>query len=179
MFTEGYLQHGIRVVSHLLFGQQYFNTFQYAQSRQVSEWFWAIGVLVTLFGSTLTVVGFLVQKRSHSSESKDSTQPYCMQREWLMGTAIWILGNFTCWIALGLAPQAILASLNCWNIGVTLVIAPLLLGEPISRWTAASCSLLAVGTGWVIACGPKQYQQQTVTSIFSALGQSNAIYVLF
>jgi|Transcript_87403 hypothetical protein len=171
----GYLQVGSSVISHVLFGQQYFNQFHNAQAREISEWFWAIGVVVTLLGSSLTVVGFMVQKRSHAAETKDSSRPYCLQREWLMGTGIWILGNFVCWVALGLAPQAILASLNCWNIGVTLVIAPLLLGEPVSGWTATSSVLLAFGTGWVIAFGPKQYQQQTVTSIVSALSRSNSI----
>jgi uncharacterized membrane protein len=153
-----------------------------------TEWFWAIGVLVTLFGATLTVVGFMVQKQSHSASASiavdgfgrmgASRRPYYLEPRWLMGGLIWVLGNLVCWVALGLAPQSILAAINCWNIVITLVIAPWLLGEPVSTRTCSSALLLACGTGWVVFAGPKNYQQHTVPLILSALTKWQSILVL-
>merc|ERR1719387_929263 len=98
-----------------------------------------------------------------------------MQSRWLTGGLIWLLGNFVCWVALGLAPQSILAAINCWNIVITLVIAPWFLGEPVSTRTAASALLLACGTGWVVFSGPKVYQQHTVLLILEALKKPQSI----
>lgn len=169
-----------------LFGMQYFRGQSLVQPDPTkgTEWFWAIGVLVTLLGATLTVVGFMVQKQSHSASSMavDSfgrpgapTRPYWMETRWLLGGLIWVIGNLVCWIALGLAPQSILAAINCWNIVITLVIAPWLLGEPVSTRTAWSALLLACGTGWVVAFGPKAYQQHTVVLIVEALKKPQSI----
>jgi hypothetical protein len=130
------------------------------------------------------VVGFMVQKTSHAklagaADSVDGlgapTRPYWMESRWLLGGAIWIAGNFICWIALGLAPQTILAAINCWNIVITLVIAPRLLGEPVSKQTTMSAALLAFGTGWVIAFGPKAYQMHTTDLILEALKKPQSI----
>jgi hypothetical protein len=149
-----------------------------------TEWFWLAGVIVTLFGATLTVVGFMLQKQSHSASALavDSlgrtgapAGPYWMETQWVFGALIWALGNVVCWVALGLAPQSILASINCWNIVITLVIAPWLLGEPVSERTAWSAALLAFGTGWVVAFGPKAYEQQTALLIFEALKRPQSI----
>jgi uncharacterized membrane protein len=159
-----------------LFGLRYYSVVR------GTEWFWAIGVLVTLFGATLTVVGFMVQKQSHSRVVKDSfgrpgasPRPYWMEARWLMGGLIWLAGNLVCWVALGLAPQSILAAINCWNIVITLVIAPWFLGEPVSMRTAMSALLLAFGTGWVVAFGPKHYQQHTVTLIVEAFKKPQSV----
>merc|ERR1719261_1066803 len=120
----------------------------------------------------------MMQKQSHSEPSSaidgfrqpsEPTRPYFLQPRWLLGGLIWIVGNLVCWVALGLAPQSILAAINCWNIIITLVIAPWFLGEPVSTRTASSAVLLAFGTGWVVAFGPKAYQQHTVHLILEAL----------
>jgi len=168
-----------------LFGLQYYRGQSLVQPDPTkgTEWFWAIGVIVTLFGATLTVVGFMVQKQSHSATtSTDSfgrtgapTRPYWMEGRWLLGGLIWLLGNLICWVALGLAPQSVLAAINCWNIVITLVIAPLLLGEPVSTRTAWSAVILACGTGWVVMFGPKVYQQHTVVLIVEALKKPQSI----
>jgi len=167
----GFLDHGSGL--HL-FGQQYFKTAP--ASAQGTEWFWAIGALITLIGATLTVVGLMVQKQSHvASGAVCSTRAYWMEAKWLLGGAIWLTGNLVCWIALGLAPQCILASINSWNIVVTLAIAPWWLGEPVSTRLVGSAALLVSGTAWVVLCGPREYQQHTVNLIFDALGKTQSI----
>jgi len=169
-----------------LFGLRFFHGASLLQPDPAkgTEHFWIIGVLVTLFGATLTVVGFMVQKQSHSTcdqeidcfgRSPAPTRPYWMESRWLLGGLIWALGNLVCWVALGLAPQSILAAINCWNIIITLVISPYLLGEPVSQRTAGSACLLAIGTAWVVACGPKAYTQHTVLSIVEALKKPQSI----
>lgn len=175
----GLLEEG---VSLSLFGQYFLQP----HTVKGTEWFWAVGVLITLFGATLTVVGFMVQKQSHiSAKATDHfgragapERPYWMQTRWLLGGLIWLIGNLVCWVALGLAPQSILAAINCWNIVITLVIAPKLLGEPVSTHTAWSALLLAFGTGWVVTCGPKAYQQHTVVLILEALKKPQSIVAL-
>merc|ERR1719379_2227337 len=82
-----------------LFGNQYYRALFWQQPTPIkgTEWFWAIGVLVTLFGATLTVVGFMVQKQSHSEEaaavdglgrSGAPSRPYWMQSRWLLGEPV-------------------------------------------------------------------------------------------
>jgi len=161
-----------------LFGQQYlqaggsFSLLRTDPAKQGTEWFWLMGVLVTLVGATLTVVGLMIQKQAHAAHSKNqasAAKPYWLETLWLAGGGVWLFGNAVCWVALGLAPQAILASINCWNIAVTLVIAPWFLNEPVSARTAWSTVVLTIGTAWVVICGPKEYQQQTVEGIVESL----------
>jgi len=170
-----------------LFGQQYYRGQSLLQPNAVqgTESFWVIGVLVTLVGATLTVVGFMLQKQSHVSSSETSDKfdrsgaplrPYWLESRWLLGGLTWVIGNLVCWVALGLAPQTILAAINCWNIVITLAIAPWLLGEPVSKGTALSALLLAVGTGWVVTFGPKVYQQHTVVLIVEEVKKPQSMF---
>jgi len=167
-----------------LFGNKFYS--DYLDGPEVvkgTEMFWWIGVLITLLGATLTVVGFMVQKQSHSQATADNVdragaapeRPYYMEKKWLFGSMIWVLGQVICFMAMGLAPQSILASINCWNIVVTLVIAPWLLGEPISERTIGSASLLSLGTGWVVFNGPRAYQHHTVPLIMHSLSKPQSI----
>lgn len=177
----GLLGSGSSVVVHM-FGNQYYGTVT-TDPAKGTEWFWAIGVLVTLCGATLTIIGFMVQKQSHSAIDALDAAPrkpyYWMEPRWLLGGSLWLGGNLICWVALGLAPQSILASINCWNILITLIIAPWLLGEPVTMRTALSGLILACGTGWVVMCGPRAYQQHTVVSIVEALGKTQSILAFF
>jgi hypothetical protein len=167
-----------------LFGFQYYRAHSQPAAMEGTEWFWVIGVLVTLFGATLTVVGLMIQKQSHSSSNKSPESfgrqgapatPYYLEARWLFGGFTWLMGNLVCWVALGLAPQTILAAINCWNIIVTLAVAPWFLGEPVSKRTVISALILAFGTGWVVACGPKAYKQHTVALILEAFGKPQSI----
>lgn len=151
---------------------------EFMVSEGLTEWCWLIGIILTLLGATLTVVGLMVQKRSHHVKDMplfDKPVPYWMQGPWVLGGVIWISGNMLCWVALGLAPQSILASMNCLNIIITIIIAPWFLGEKVSHQTLRAAGLLLVGTAWVIASGPKDYQVRTLPSIVQALTKLQSI----
>lgn len=161
-----------------------------------TEWYWLAGVLVTLLGATLTAAGLLVQKRSHlvatsgtgaagrlveglSPGQKESQGRYWEQGDWLVGGLLWLVGNAVCWLAAGLAPQSLLACLDCWNVIVTLAVGHLIFGERLSRGMALSCTLLLASCCWVITAGPKAYREETVDLIFeSCFSRQTACIVL-
>mmetsp|Transcript_51918 Transcript_51918/g.110958 ORF Transcript_51918/g.110958 Transcript_51918/m.110958 type:complete len:404 (-) Transcript_51918:84-1295(-) len=150
-----------------------------------TEWYWLVGVLVTLLGATLTAAGLLVQKRSHLAAAswtgaagrlvegplpgrKEPQRPYWQQGEWLLGGLLWLLGNAVCWLAAGLAPQSLLACLDCWNVVVTLAVGSLVFGERLSRGLVLSTAFLLVSCCWVLTAGPKGYREETVDLIYES-----------
>lgn len=132
--------------------------------KGISRSFWWIGILATLVGATLTVLGLMVQKSSHK-QHEDTERFYWMEWRWLLGLAVWLVGQLLCWAADGLANRSLLACFNCWNIVVVLVLAPACLGEAVGRAALAGAGVTVLGCIWVLLAGPKAYHQQTVESL--------------
>lgn len=145
-----------------------------------------------MIGATLTVVGFMLQKQSHTcSEAEQdpclrhcatgaadhvlrtggaddaAVQCYWLQWRWQLGLLIWLIGQAVCWAGDGLANKSLLACFNCWNILVVFVLAPLCLGEAIGRRMLACAALTLGGCVWVVLTGPKTYHEQTVETLQS------------
>jgi len=135
--------------------------------RRIDKWYWLLGILATILGATLTVMGLMMQKMSHTHDF-EAAIPYWMHRRWLAGAGVFLLGNLICWLSLGLTNQCLLACINCWNIVVVFVLSPSVFGEIISPQVIASAALLVGGCIWVIVAGPKDYQEQTMESIAEA-----------
>merc|ERR1719356_1057055 len=141
------------------------------------EWFWIAGVVITLVGATLTVLGFIVQKISHRY-SKATGRAYWTDWRWIMGLLLWVLGQACCWFADGLASRSLLACFNCWNIVVVFAIAPPCFGEVVDRRAAFGAVVTVLGCLWVILAAPRDFHEQTVHSINKAWHSSPLLFIL-
>jgi len=144
---------------------------------EASRWFWIVGVVATLMGSTLTVLGFMVQKVSHQY-SRDGGRWYWTDWRWLFGLVLWLLGQVLCCFADGIAPRSLLACFNCWNIVIVFALAPLCFGEAIDRKAFLGAGVTMLGCVWVVLAGPRDYQTHTVDSINKAWSSFPSVLVI-
>lgn len=127
--------------------------------------YWLVGIIVTLVGTTVGVVGYMLQKLSHSKRATD--RPYWTDSRWMMGFAIMSVGHVMCWMVQGLTSQSILSCFNCWNIIVVFVLAPLAFGEHVSQGALTGAALLIAGCMWIVCSGQKEVPAETVASLKS------------
>lgn len=145
--------------------------------------FWIIGFIIALVGATITAVGFLVQKSSHIADAEEclpagAAKPaYWERKRWLLGGFLVLLGNAIFWVASGLAPQSLLSCLDCWNIIVVMVAAPICFGEPVSARTYKIGALLVVSCVWVVLTAPKAYHEETADRLFQAFKSETTVAI--
>lgn len=153
---------------------------------QESRWLWVAGVVITLLGTTFSAFGLLVQKQSHRTVTaraanrpgrKDpaAERPYWCENQWLLGGAVWLMGNIACFAASSLAPQSLLSCLNVWNIVVALFIGHYVFGELVTTRAVISGGVLVVGLIWAIATGPKHFRLETVETLMQACGNPKTL----
>lgn len=145
-----------------------------ARSTSSANYSWLVGIPIGLLGSTLTVLGVLLQKKSHEpelidSDSSDEAVPqtlYCLNLKWVGGLMLFAAGNVVTWISLGFAPNAVLSCFNSWSIICTLVLAPRWFQhEVVSSRTWMCAAVLVAGCTWVAIAGPRSYRSETITDV--------------
>lgn len=121
---------------------------------------WVWGVLLTLFGSTLTSIGLVLQKYSHvRSMHKESATPnprYYLQVWWVIGFTVWISAQVVNLGAMGLAPQTVLSCFGSWTIICNVVIARCVLKERVAYLEILAMAGLLLGAALVITGAPHQ-----------------------
>jgi len=108
----------------------------------------------------------------------DNQASYWLNIDWLFGGFLWLLGNGTCWVAAGLAPQSLLSCLDCWNIIIALVVGHFWFGERVTQQMLIGGSMLVIGVCWVITFGPKTYKPETPQLILEACQSFRTIFIL-
>jgi len=129
---------------------------------------WILGVPIALCGSSLTVSGMLMQKFSFLWDQPLESRRVCsccFNWRWMFGMLLFAIGNGVTWLALGMAPNSVLACFNSWNIIFTMVVAPAVFGEAISRSVKYFAVLLIVGCIWVVCAGPRSYRLRSFDTI--------------
>lgn len=139
--------------------------------------FWVLGVLATFVGSSLTVIGFMLQKRAHSF-LKGEDPRYWTDWRWLLGLLVWFCGQALSWLADGLANKSLLACFNCWNIIIVLVLAPWAFRETVSKNAMLGALIVVGGCVWIVVFGPKTYYEQTLHSIADGFSKNSFLCVL-
>lgn len=147
-------------------------------ATEAASWQIFVAIPISLMGASLTVIGMMVQKSAHQAAAKketaeeDSGAPptwfskfYAENGLWLGGLAIFGFGNLVTWVALGLAPNGVLACFNSWNIVFSMVIAPMWLGERVPERAKKAALLLVLGCVWVTCAGPRSYRLETISGI--------------
>lgn len=134
-----------------------------------------VGIPLCLLGSTLTVCGLLLWNDSlkqgggrevaDKSSGKVSWVPAWLDGKFLAGVVLYLFGSFLGWIALGIAPNTVLACLNSWNIVMGPILGFMWYGERISAAAVVSATMLVIGCVWVACLGPRSYRLDTVEEI--------------
>lgn len=133
-----------------------------------------VGIPLSLLGSTMTVCGLLLQndslkhaggKEVDKSSGNVSWVPAWLDWKFLAGLSLYLVGSFLGWIALGIAPNTVLACLNSWSIVMGPILGAMWYGERVSAVAVASATLLVVGCVWVACLGPRSYRLDTVEEI--------------
>jgi len=88
---------------------------------------------------------------------------------WLFGLMIFIAGQIITAVSLGLAPQSIASTLNCWTIVITFCVAPFFLGEIVIVWRVVCVMFMCFGCGLVMINGPHDFSEFTVEKLRSSL----------
>jgi len=133
------------------------------------DYFWWIAVVLSIAGRIMEAIGMLVQKYAHVQDEEKYEQNfgYWSNTLWLLGFAIFVTGHCLCWFAMALGSQIILSGLLCISTATTILLAPMFLGETVTRFRLISVILMIAGCVWVILAGPKMYFVYTVDTLKS------------
>lgn len=86
-------------------------------AQDVEKPWWLGGVLLCVFGSTLTALGLVLQKFSHvENERKGNETVYYKQPWWIAGFAIFLFAQIVNLVAMAFAPQVMLSALGAWSL---------------------------------------------------------------
>ena len=115
---------------------------------------WAVGVVMTLFGSLLINFGTQLLKVAHNREeaklAQGADENPCYRRpiSWV-GYIFMALGSMADFAALGFAAQSLLAPLAAASLVLNIVQAPCLVGEQPTMLDI--CATLVIGTGCCVS----------------------------
>jgi uncharacterized membrane protein len=96
---------------------------------------------------------------ARTGKGASTPQPYFRQPLWIFGLSLVILGSFGDFAALAFASQSTVAPLGSLTLVTNVLFAPLLLGEPISRWDCGGTMIIVLGCTLAIAGSPKREEQ--------------------
>lgn len=140
---------------------------------------WLEGACICLFGSTLTALGLVVQKFSHTVNFGDMEKPgghvagelgedgkgdaaqasqssaYYLQKWWIVGFLLYACAQVINMVSMAMTPQVILSCLGSWTLVCNTVFAHLLLGEQVCRKQMLAVVALVVSTAFVIYTAPR------------------------
>ena len=117
---------------------------------------WLIGVFFSLVGSTVLNVGVNTQKFSHNANERlplAMRRPYWKQRRWLLGFALFLLGNVGDFIALGMASPSIITPLGSVSLISNSIIAYKFLGETYTRRDLLATIVIIAGATVAVLFG--------------------------
>lgn len=126
---------------------------------------WLDGVLLCVFGSTLTALGLVLQKLSHrylEQQDEKETTPYYRSPWWMFGFATWLSAQIINFIAMAMAPQVVLSCLGSWSLICNMIFAHLILGETIVRAQALAMVCLLFSVTIVIVNAPRPTNHQEI-----------------
>lgn len=144
--------------------------------RRANPWAWIIGIVATVAGLTLTMVGFLLQKYAHVVI--EAGRPYYLSKVWIQGLFAVITGQVLCICASGLANQTVLGAFSCWSIIVVYIVTPYVFNEKVNRYVLIGAAAITGGSLWASLAGPKRTHEFTEQDFFPRLAQPAFLYVL-
>jgi len=129
------------------------------------NWPLFIGLLVTFIGLAMTAIGLMLQKFAHNKrlrqKDEESKQMYFYSRWWWIGMVVFCIGNLLFWSVLALVPQVVLACWQCWAMVITILLAPVILGEMVTMGKLLNVVVILAGVVWVVMASPGHYEEYT------------------
>lgn len=136
------------------------------------NWPLFIGLLVTFTGLAGTAIGLMLQKYALNKRErmKEEDRPsYFMMKWWWIGFSLFCVGNLVFWSVLALVPQVVLACWQCWAMIITIMLAPVILGEVVTMGKLISVLIIVAGVVWVVMASPAEYEEYTSEQFWAAL----------
>lgn len=123
----------------------------------VPTWLW--GILLCIVSAALTALGLVLQKYSHTENERNGLEgkenrKYYQQPIWLVGMAIFIVGQLVNLGAMALTPQTMLSCLGGLSLVFNTTYAHLLLGERLRLPEIAAMAAMITGAVLVVTSTP-------------------------
>jgi len=146
------------------------------------EFLWGLAIILTVIGRTMEAIGLLMQKHAHrilSNQDDDEVRGgcccklfsgYCTDKTWAFGFAIYLSGHILCWGSMALGTQTVLSCLMCWSTVMTMLLAPVVLGEVVTTFRLCSITMMLFGATWVTFFGPRNTAVYTVQVLRAEFG---------
>jgi drug/metabolite transporter (DMT)-like permease len=109
---------------------------------------WLFGVALAGTAGIINAGGVIIQKRAHIANSKlpvEEQTSYVANKWWLLGFAVYVVGNLSNALALTFASQSIVTPLNSVNLVANTLMAPFFLGETLTRIDVIATLLIICG----------------------------------
>mmetsp|Transcript_117245 Transcript_117245/g.284341 ORF Transcript_117245/g.284341 Transcript_117245/m.284341 type:complete len:428 (+) Transcript_117245:54-1337(+) len=117
---------------------------------------WSVGTFICIFGSTLTALGLVLQKHSHTIiEQSGHEASYFLHRWWLLGFVIFFSAQIINMVAMAMTPQVVLSCLGSWTLVCNAVFAHLILDESLSSAQVVAVVGLVIAMVMVIYNAPR------------------------
>merc|ERR1719161_671696 len=120
----------------------------------------------------MTAIGLMVQKyalNKRLKQKEEDRKPYILEKWWMVGMTVFCLGNLLFWSVLALVPQVVLACWQCWAMIITILLAPVILGERVTMGKLISVLIIIAGVVWVVMASPGHYEQYTSKMFWKAV----------
>lgn len=159
---------------------------------------WVIGVLLCVVAAIFSNGGLTLQKLNHMrnieamDEVEDSTRGsdamagrkshvnYVRQPLWLLGLSGVILGSLFDFLALGFAAQSVVAPLGALTLVSNTVLAPLVLGEVMTKRDFFATGAIIVGSIITVIFASREDRIMPVAELLDLFGSFNFMgYVFF
>merc|ERR1719379_1401429 len=104
---------------------------------------------------------------------------------WWIGFSLFCVGNLVFWAVLALVPQVVLACWQCWAMIITILLAPVILGEMVTMGKLINVVIIVAGVVWVVMASPGQYEEYPSKKFWAAvhdvwfLSITGAMLILF
>ena len=115
---------------------------------------WYFGVFMAVLACFISNLGVNLQKKAHIGllgKSEKERKNYNKQAVWKVGLVLIALGSFADFVALGFAPQSLVAPLGSFTLVSNVFLAPLLLKEKVFARSIIATAIIVVGSTLAVA----------------------------
>lgn len=147
---------------------------------------WALGVIFSLVGCSMSNLGINMQKLSHMKIDEEVAADKTKLRRsavthpiWLTGMAIAILGSFIDLAAFAFADISLLAPLGAMTLVINMFIAPCISKEKLTKRDIASTVVILAGTVLSVFFGSKSSKDYDLDELIELFTRSTfVIYII-
>merc|ERR1719161_3480097 len=102
-------------------------------------------------------------------QKEEDRKSYFTMKWWIIGMSVFCVGNLLFWSVLALVPQVVLACWQCWAMIITILLAPIILGEMVTMGKMINVLVIVAGVVWVVMASPGQYEEYTSKKFWGAV----------